>query len=518
MSKLGFITNQDQCHKSQSTPIIDESFTNALCFGKTGAGKTAGFILPNIEERLKNNHGLLIYDYKGNLHLQVKALAKKYSRLSDIYELGKPWGIKTNILEDYNYRQLSLIYDQLHGGSRDPYWRNASRNLFLSIYKLMEIQNKLEKMLNEDFPEVINNRFNSKMKNRFYLSFETIMTNVSSVVNLKKFLIYIANRNRRYKSAIPFIIKHEQSYKKLSLFIKLTEEIDQTLNNLDGYTKLKDQEEEHGKYAVISSLNTVLSEIAENEYINHKNSFNIAKELRAGKIVIINVDSFSEDLLNLLNNAIYNRLQFLKIENEHPVTIFIDEAQKVLHKDSLPDVDVCRENKFEYILATQDKILLAAKLGDKNTVMLTRNIVSQYSFASTDRSSNTSDLDTFEYRDLMSNVKSHTKPIFMDKDELYSIELFYQDSLNIFDNVETNYSTTYILKYDALLYMNNEIDIVHADGYIETSPYYEDYQMIIDKHKPRDIKTSALISRRKKAPTADEVFGREMKSKNDEIF
>lgn len=512
MSTLGFIKNQDQSHKSQSTPIIDESFTNALCFGKTGAGKTAGFIMPNIEERLKNNHGILIYDYKGNLHLQVKALANKYSRLSDVYELGKPWGIKTNILEDYNYRQLSLIFEQLHGSNLDSYWMKASRNLFLSIYKLMELESKIENMLNEDFHEVIYNRFSSKTKNRFYLSFETIMKNVSSVVHLKRFLANITNRNRRYKSRIPFIIKEEQTHKKLSLFIKITDEIDKILDNLDAYTKLKDEEQEHGKYAVISSLNNIISDIAENEYINHKNSFNIAEELRAGKIIIINVDSFSENLLNLLNNAIYNRLQFLKIEHSHPVTIFIDEAQKVLHKDSLPDVDVCRENKFEYILATQDKILLAAKLGDENTVMLTRNIVSQYSFASTDQFSNTFDLSTFEYRNLMTNTKNYTKPIFLDEDELYSTELLYQDSLNIFNYVETNYSTTYILKYDALLYMNNEIDVVHSDGYIETSPYYEDYQMIID------AKTAELIRIRKSKTTADELFGRRLKSKTDEIF
>ena len=33
-------------------------------------------ILPNIEDRIKSDYGLLIYDFKGNLHLQTKYLAQ----------------------------------------------------------------------------------------------------------------------------------------------------------------------------------------------------------------------------------------------------------------------------------------------------------------------------------------------------------------------------------------------------------------------------------------------------------
>ena len=43
--------------------LVKETFTNAICYGQTGSGKTTGFILPNIQNRMKLNHGLLIYDF-----------------------------------------------------------------------------------------------------------------------------------------------------------------------------------------------------------------------------------------------------------------------------------------------------------------------------------------------------------------------------------------------------------------------------------------------------------------------
>lgn len=86
---LGFNLSESKVFKDL---VVNHDFTNAIIFGRTGSGKTSCAILPNIENRIKSNYGLLVYDFKGNLHLQVKYLANKYKRLSDVIEIGKPWG------------------------------------------------------------------------------------------------------------------------------------------------------------------------------------------------------------------------------------------------------------------------------------------------------------------------------------------------------------------------------------------------------------------------------------------
>ncbi len=95
--------------------------------------------------------------------------------------------------------------------------------------------------------------------------------------------------------------------------------------------------------------NTLLS-IADKEFFS-SDRFDIVENLLSGKIIIINVNGFNTQMLNFLNLSIYNRLimQIAIKTKREAVSIFIDEAQKVINYKSLPDVDVCRENRFEFI-------------------------------------------------------------------------------------------------------------------------------------------------------------------------
>lgn len=86
--KLGLIRDETI---TEEIPLVDVKFTHSLCIGQTGSGKTTSFIYPNLLERMKLNHGILIFDIKGNEHLAVKSLAKEAGRLDDVLEIGKPW-------------------------------------------------------------------------------------------------------------------------------------------------------------------------------------------------------------------------------------------------------------------------------------------------------------------------------------------------------------------------------------------------------------------------------------------
>lgn len=65
--------------------------------------------MPNIEDRIKSGYGVLIYDFKGTLHLQTKYLANKYNKLSDVIEIGKPWGKKINLCDYLSLKQIPMI-------------------------------------------------------------------------------------------------------------------------------------------------------------------------------------------------------------------------------------------------------------------------------------------------------------------------------------------------------------------------------------------------------------------------
>ena len=61
----------------------------------------------------------------------------------------------------------------------------------------------------------------------------------------------------------------------------------------------------------------------------------------------------------LFNNSIYNNLiKRTTSNNNSGITIFLDEAHKIININSLPETSICRENNFEYIMAVQNKLLL----------------------------------------------------------------------------------------------------------------------------------------------------------------
>ena len=82
------------------SPKVLTDFRHALCVGETGCGKTTSFMLPNIADRIKAGHGMLIMDFKGNLHEQVKVLAEQQNRLIDVVEIGVPWGTSINLFQN----------------------------------------------------------------------------------------------------------------------------------------------------------------------------------------------------------------------------------------------------------------------------------------------------------------------------------------------------------------------------------------------------------------------------------
>jgi hypothetical protein len=116
----------------------------------------------------------------------------------------------------------------------------------------------------------------------------------------------------------------------------------------------------------------------------------------------------------------------------------------------MPDVDICRENQFEFIFSTQDKILLEKQIGAAYTEILLRNITSQYSFKTTavqETKVDTTKLDSFEYANIIEDKKYKTEPIFLNDDELFDVEYQYQKNIDAFKLINFNSKDKFVLRY-----------------------------------------------------------------------
>lgn len=459
---LGFNLNESKVFKDL---VVNHDFTNAIIFGRTGSGKTSCAILPNIENRIKSNYGLLVYDFKGNLHLQVKYLANKYERLSDVIEIGKPWGKKINICDYLSINNLSQIVGE--SNVLDNYWTNASKNLFEVIYKIHKDLNYLIVELNDELKK-------SKKSSLFFSSefvknssYNQIQKYINSLRSIKEFYTTTLEIHKELKFVLNFDMDRNKNYLKYKTCIKILDNISELLSTLEFYNNSK-IEDTGGRNAVLNHLSSILVDVAKKDFLN-ESQIDIVKELRSGKIVIVDVSTINENSLNIINLAIYTRLQKILFKDSKPVTIFIDEAQKILNSDYLPQVDVCRESKFEYIFATQDEILLENKLGQNKFAELYINIITKYSFAS-----NSNDIvNNFEFIDLSTNRKAFANPLFIDKNDLIKIEYLFQKKNDIlsYSDYEDSENGIYVLKYDEKLIEEYKILIEKINGEYEETKF-----------------------------------------------
>lgn len=462
--ELGF--NKKELKVSKDL-VINHDFTNAIIFGRTGSGKTSCAILPNIEDRIKNDFGVLVYDFKGNLHAQVKYIANKYNKLNKVTEIGKPWGAKINLFDYLNLNYLSHI---VPNNMKDPYWDNAARSLFETVAKIHKELHCLRKeyvgLIYEEFPMLEIELINVEFENN--ISFKQIHNYVNNAKSIKDFYNSALNVVRTLEKC-NYKVKSSKKSKDFKPYENTYEnrlnDLKDLIRTLEYYNITKNQNDS-GRIAVLNHLSSILTDVSKKDYLN-ESEIDLTTLLRKGEIVIIDVSRLNKNSLNILNLAIYTKLQKTKYNEIKPVTIFIDEAQKVLNENYLPEVDVCRESKFEYIFATQDEILLENKLGKNKFDELYVNIISKYSFAT-----NINELKyKFEYIDLSTMKKAIGNPIFFNEDELLIVEHKYQKEKNIliYSDYKPKKNEKYILVYDEILIEDYKILIKTLDKkYLES--------------------------------------------------
>ncbi len=140
-----FIGNSES---DNSSVIINEKglYQNILVTGTIGTGKTSSAMYPFVEQLISQNIGMLVLDVKGNFHLKIKEIAKRYNRKVTVIELNgfetynpldKP-NLKPSIIAN-RLRTILSLFSNEH--TSDTYWLDKVELFLTECIKLCRIYN-----------------------------------------------------------------------------------------------------------------------------------------------------------------------------------------------------------------------------------------------------------------------------------------------------------------------------------------------------------------------------------------
>lgn len=256
---------------------------------------------------------------------------------------------------------------------------------------------------------------------------------------------------------------------------------------------------------LLSVLNTLVEAFgfmvsSSSKYISTSlDALNIVDALQNKKIVVVNVRVIPDAILEILLEKIFEQLIDLNIKNEderEPISIFIDEAQRLINKN-IP-LDVLRSSKVDVILTVQNEQQLVSKFNSREDwQQISMNIAQKFAFRSSLFENSflvdTGDFKTFEYTKEYENKMYKAIPKFINQNEALEIEYKYQHEILQLSNLNENEYLVYDVshfekerevvvanlktnkKYYKKLFNDMEEEIV--DKYIESKliKIYESY-------------------------------------------
>lgn len=462
-------------------PIVKDEFSHAVCIGETGSGKTTGFVLPNIEDRLNRGYGLLIYDFKGTLSKNVKYLADKSDRLNDIYEIGTAWGESINIIKWQNSKELYELFFSIINKNdiSNSSWHSSAAILAVGIIEILRCieelygwfkansldMGDLEFFYSLDHEDKVTSvawGMDGGSKNGSFrfcypksASIKAVNECVGTISNFAMFidggealcasLKAMLSRAMNEKFALStkrfaeFKQISENAYEQFASAFKALEKLSKNFGKLASYRELSltKTDDYAGNYGVIFSLNSAIYKLCDFDFFS-LDSFDAVEALNKGKIIIVQTGLLSDDLANALNKSICMSLaKRAKLRDKTPVSIIIDEAYRVINKNSDLATDILREAKAEIIIAIQNESQLVNKLGEAKYKELKGNLTEQFVFRCNDKNHSletdvdVSKLATHEFVRQDSKEIFQAVKIFIDEAKANKSELKYQLQNNV---------------------------------------------------------------------------------------
>jgi len=398
----GFI----QTPLAQKTLIVPNDFRHGMATGETGCGKTSSFILPNIKDRLEKNHGMFILDYKGSLHSQVKALAKDANRLEDIVEIGVPWGQSFGFLKGVGENLFLESLEHLLGDETDKFWSTSSLSMIGLFVKSMALMDHIHEL---------SIQVGIEEENPYGLSLDNLITIVQSVKELKSFCKQMERICVNFSEDTLIENYSKKYHRELALIFQYAQKLQDNHKRISSFESTIDEEKpSSGSGGVFFQMRSMMMALDASGLSGDNDLLDILDE---GKIVLLRCDSFSPRLTVVLMHILYTRLA-KRVTCNRAISLFVDEFQRSVTKDSLPFVDVFREKRVELIAAMQNIEQLEIQIGEKEAKAFMGNMVHQYSYK---------DDEEFDCEHKNSTCKA--VPIFLKQKDIDESQLAWQELL-----------------------------------------------------------------------------------------
>jgi len=488
MATMGFITENVK-NKKNDTILVPDTFTHAVAIGQTGSGKTTSFIYPNIQYRIKRGHGLLVYDYKGKEHKFVKYFAQQNNRLDDVIEIGKPWGSSINIIRNMTKQDLENFFETLLAHSpENKYWGLSAQTIGINILDLLENLENLRYGFEETgFEFGIDSSY--EVSGFTYPARKTLNALVECTMTLDTLEAFIESLDE-LESSLEEKIRGEitNEFKNLNkdelkkLFQKILDTFIALKNSIADVKKAISiflEGDARTTKIMLASLVSPLTLIAQNSFFN-TDDLDITSALNDGKIIIINPSGISDNILENLNLSIFNELsKRSSLRNTNPITIFMDEAQRLLSETVPLPTDVLREAKVDVMLSFQDPSLVISKIGEENYKGLLSNLSNHYYFRN-NADNRLNMLKTFEYYTNHENYqKLHiSNPVFINVHKIHLAEFKYQRKHNVLARFANSHKgKKMIIEYIPRLFLQKKFIAYDLNSEKESIIPYEDVSL-----------------------------------------
>ena len=421
MNPMGFKIDSNNTQNRVKTAIPPTDFQHILCEGATGSGKTASLILPTLEDRLEKGHMVIFFDHKGHEHKKVKHLAQEVGRIKDVVEIGKPHASYINLMAELDTIRLKdMVKDQ--GMHRDPYWSNSAANLLEDIVaplrRLHDIVNALKKYA---LFEVRSHQMLKELTEfgiDIYIkpSFQTISRIVSSPKKLSQYKKILSGLPLEIEVLLQDDFESEKSEitNRRQILAKILS-FNVSLQASSRFTLSEEKSDVNsGNNAVLQHLDNTIASYAKKDYINI-DEYTISDLMDRNAIIIIDTQSFGDDIMKLFLESILKKaVMRLRTGRHKPMSVFIDEANRVLFPSIDLHNDVLREASVELILAIQNEEQMINKFSQTVWDSIKNNIKHKYFIDLQHR---------ITYRD--NNDFIFTEPMCIDGDELIDAEYAY---------------------------------------------------------------------------------------------
>ena len=311
---------------------------------------------------------MIVFDFKGNMHLKVKCVADNLGRLKDVFEIGVLWGESLNLLDGLSEKEIDTLLSM--GGFNKDYWDMASLSLFKALYfSLLELKELYA------FLKKINGSVESSPLRAYDIAptFNAIYALIKPSEVEKHIGVLGGAVGLIHKTLVESESLQENSKFKYALS-HFEKKLKQFALELNAFKHIKEEERDSGNHGVINCLKNMIQDIARIPFLNDTCAKPIG-EMIANKIVVINSENIGMKATQIINARLFAALK-KRAGKTHAqgVSIFIDEAHKIITPRTLPEVSVCRECRFEYIMATQDELLLKRSIGLLETEEMLVNV------------------------------------------------------------------------------------------------------------------------------------------------